>query len=369
MAAIFSWDLAAALACSFVVCALVIATQRWHGTLSLDHDLRSAQKIHKVPVPRVGGLGLAIGLLAGVLVSPKIDARILGTALALLASALPVFIAGLIEDLTKRVSVRARLYASFISALLAISLVGAQLNRLDTPMLDMLVSFAPLAIVFTCFAVGGMTNAINIIDGLNGLASGTVVLMLCGLGLVAAKVHDILILQLCCWGVAATLGFMILNFPFGRIFLGDSGAYLAGFWVAECGVLLLVRNPEVSTWCVLLACFFPVWETVFSMYRRHIVGQVSSGQADLAHLHHLVFKRVSASGWVPAVPLWLRHGASSLALWMIVATCQAMAFAFHDNTKILSVTILGMAVAYGGIYRWLATRSQPLAMQPKRSFP
>lgn len=354
MTTIFSWDFAAALTCSFSVCALLIVTQRWHGSLSLDHDLRSAQKIHHSPVPRIGGLGLVMGILAGILINPQLDHRLLNTASALLISAIPVFLAGLIEDLTKKVSVRTRLYASFTSALLAILLVGAQLSRLDTPPLDVIISYSPLAVIFTCFAVGGMTNAINIIDGLNGLASGTVILMLCGLALVADEVRDVVMLRMCCWGVAATLGFMLLNFPFGRIFLGDCGAYLAGFWVAECGVLLLARNPDISTWCVLLACFFPVWETLFSMYRRHIIGKTSSGQADFSHMHHLIFMWATSLKSVPSTLPWLRHSVTSSAIWFAVLSCQLLAWRFHDNTKILVIATIGMAGIYTFIYRRLS---------------
>lgn len=361
MLAIVSWDLAGALTCSFFVCALLIVTQRWHGSLSLDHDLLSAQKIHNAPVPRVGGLGLILGLMTGILISPPLDPRLLNTASALLISALPVFIAGLTEDLTKKVAVRTRLYASFISALLAASLVGAQLSRLDTPFLDIIVSHTPIAIIFTCVAVGGMTNAINIIDGLNGLASGTVVLMLCGLAIIATQVQDIVVLRMCCWGVAATLGFMILNFPFGRIFLGDSGAYLAGFWVAECGVLLLTRNPQVSTWSVLLSCFFPVWETLYSMYRRHIVGKTSSGQADFSHMHHLIFIWASSLRTGPSTPSWLRHGLTSTVIWVAVFSCQLLAWTFHDQTKTLMLITVGAAAIYTVIYKKLSSSATFLA--------
>lgn len=315
------WVAAVVLLTSFGVCALIILTQRWHGAHSLDHDLNGAQKLHQSPVPRVGGIGLALGLLVGVWALFETHSHAFGLASGLLLSATPAFAAGLVEDLTKRVSVRTRLYASFLSAGLAAWLLDASLMRLHTPGLDELMSWMPAAVLFTCFAVGGMTNAINIIDGLNGLASGAVVLMLGGLACIAWQAGDALVIQLCLWGMAAMGGFILLNYPFGRIFLGDGGAYLAGFWLSECAVLLLHRNPTVSTWAVLLCVLYPAWETTYSIYRRHVKQKVSSGMPDMDHFHHRIFNAVKFIHGSKERS-WVRHGASTAFVWILVCCCQ-----------------------------------------------
>jgi UDP-N-acetylmuramyl pentapeptide phosphotransferase/UDP-N-acetylglucosamine-1-phosphate transferase len=343
----------AVLFASFGVCVLLIATQRWHGALSLDHDLTGAQKIHENPVPRVGGLGLMAGLLVGVVVSYHQGGTTWPFVAKLLVCAIPAFAAGLMEDLTKRVSVRARLIASFASAALAAWLLDATLLRLDTPGLDELIAWAPAAAVFTCFAVGGMTNAINIIDGLNGLASGAVGLMLAGIAAIAWQSGDLLVMKLCLWGIAALGGFMLLNYPFGRIFLGDGGAYLSGFWLAECAVLLLHRNPNVSTWAVLLAVMYPAWETTYSMYRRHFKQKTRSGEPDSIHFHHLVLK-ASESLLGEHARHWQSHGAASAAVWTLVALCQIGAIAtsgLHAAAMALGVVFaLLYVVVYGAIW-------------------
>lgn len=325
------WAVSAILGTSFLVCALLVLTQRWHGKLSLDNDLAGVQKLHAVPVPRVGGLGVVIGLMIGIAVGYHLNGETYRLVIPVLLAAGPVFLAGILEDITKKVSVRSRLLASFASAALGVFLVDAQLTRLDTPLLDDLMLLGPVAFVFTCFAVGGMTNAINIIDGLNGLASGTVVIILAGLAAMAWQTNDLLVMKLCLWGIAALLGFMAFNFPFGRIFLGDGGAYLAGFWVATCAVLLLKRNPDVSTWAVLLSALYPVWETVYSMYRRKVLNHVQTGLPDSGHLHHLLYKAIRQGGHVPARPAWLAHGVSSVCLWVIVLMCQLGAVLSFDH--------------------------------------
>ncbi|TXI85667.1 MAG: glycosyl transferase 4 family protein [Cupriavidus sp.] len=345
----------ATLLCSLGMSALLVLTQRWHGRLSLDHDTTGVQKLHKSPVPRVGGMGIALGLLLGALLLQYQSTVESGnTALLLLLCAVPVFAAGLLEDLTKRVSVRMRLLASVVSALFAIWLMDAQLTRLDTPVLDLLMTAGPFAALFTCFAISGVTHSINIIDGLNGLASGSVAIMLSGLGAIAWMQGDAVVLQLCTMGVAALLGFMVLNYPFGKLFLGDGGAYLAGFWLASCAVLLLMRNPQVSTWSVLLVCFYPVWETAFSMYRRHVVHKVSSGDADMQHLHHLVLRQVIVIRLKEQAPAWVNHGLATPVCWLMILGCQGMALPNYQDTSLSMLS----TIVFVAIYQWLYRSSQ-----------
>jgi UDP-N-acetylmuramyl pentapeptide phosphotransferase/UDP-N-acetylglucosamine-1-phosphate transferase len=327
------WAVVAVLGTSFLVCAVLVLTQRWHGRLSLDSDLEGVQKMHTIPVPRIGGLGIVVGLLIGIVVGYHLNGETYPTVILLLAAATPVFVAGIVEDLTKRVSVRTRLIASFVSGALGVYLADAQLTRLDTPLLDDLMVYGPIAFAFTCFAVGGMTHAVNIIDGLNGLASGTVVIILAGLAAMAWQTNDLLVMRLCLWGMAGMVGFMVFNFPFGRIFLGDGGAYLAGFWVATCAVLLLSRNPEVSTWAVLLSLLYPVWETVYSMYRRKVLNRARTGMPDTGHLHHLVFRAIETRHPTPpGVRRWLSHSITSTLLWSLVALCQTLAVVWMQDT-------------------------------------
>lgn len=353
MAAINWFVLLTVLGSSAAVCAVLVATQRWHGRLSLDHDLAGVQKLHVVPVPRVGGLGLLFGLMVGVVAGYWSGGSTYPTTLLMLICAAPVFMAGLIEDLTKKVSVNTRLLASFVSAALGVWLLDARLLDVDTPGLDALLTYPVISVLFTVFAVGGVTHSINIIDGLNGLAAGVVSIMLAGLAAMAWMHGDLLVMKLCLWGMAAMGGFLLLNYPFGRIFLGDGGAYLAGFWVAECAVLLMFRNPEVSTWAVLLACIYPVWETAFSMYRRRVVDRVRTGQPDMSHLHQLMFNRLTFGFIQRRMPTWLKHGLTSACIWSMVLVCQVVAIVASDQAGVLLGGVIMFAAGYYWIYHTL----------------
>jgi UDP-N-acetylmuramyl pentapeptide phosphotransferase/UDP-N-acetylglucosamine-1-phosphate transferase len=238
-----------------------------------------------------------------------------------------------------------------MSAALAIVLVGAMLTRLNVPGLDSLMRYWPIALLFTAFAVGGFINAINIIDGLNGLASGSVVLIMLALGLLGYRYNDLLVVYMCGIGAATLLGFMVLNYPFGKIFLGDGGAYLTGFWVAECAVLLLARNPAISTWLVLVVCLFPAWETVFSILRRKFIDRTEADQPDQGHLHHLVMSRLVKAKWLPAgAPNWRVHGLSSPVMWFLVLLCQSGLWLFPNNEGLALVGGLAFLVAYHLLY-------------------
>lgn len=212
----------------------------------------------------------------------------------LLLCALPAALVGLTEDLTKAIRARWRLLAPLLGSVLAMATLGATVPRLGVPWLEGLLQYWPVAAGITLLMVVGFTQAINIVDGLNGLASGVSILMLLATAWVAHAAGDAFILQASLILAAATLGFFCVNFPRGLMFLGDGGAYFLGFTQAVLWILLLVRNPgEVSPWCVMAIAAHPTIETIFSIVRRRFLHQRARNATapDRLHLHTLVFRR------------------------------------------------------------------------------
>jgi UDP-N-acetylmuramyl pentapeptide phosphotransferase/UDP-N-acetylglucosamine-1-phosphate transferase len=248
-------------------------------------------------VPRVGGIAVVAGLLLalgfGALVYPELlkNGHAVG-AMKLLLASMPAFIAGFVEDVTKRVSARLRLAATMASALTASLLLGATLDGVDIWGVDSLLGIAPIALLATAVVVAGGANAINIIDGFNGLATSVVVIMCAALGYLAWQVGDMFVAKLALLGMGVTLGFLLVNYPTGKLFLGDGGAYFLGFWVAEIAVLLLVRNRSINAWQVLSICAYPVIEVLYSIYRRKFIRGLAPGAPDGLHLHTLIYRRV-----------------------------------------------------------------------------
>ncbi|TFW32059.1 MraY family glycosyltransferase [Massilia horti] len=341
---------------SAIASLVIIISQRWHGKLSLDHDLEGVQKFHARAVPRIGGIAIITAISLTLLFSYCFTGDLLSVsafsaAVLLLCAGLPAFVAGVTEDLTKRVSVKARLLASLGSALLASWLLGATIDKLDIWGLDALLTWAPLALVVTAVAVAGGVNAINIIDGFNGLAGSTVTIMLAALGILAWNVGDELVAQLAVVGLGATAGFLFMNYPSGRLFLGDGGAYFLGFWVAEIVVLLLVRDTSISAWQVLAICAYPVIEVLFSIYRRQYLRQGDPVAPDGLHLHTLVFRRVVSRFIADTDHPWKRNAAVACVIVPWVALGASLSLVFGDTTPSAMLIVFGQVLAYIAIYR------------------
>lgn len=323
------------------------------------------QKFHAAPVPRVGGIGIFLGvLLVSVGLWLTTDQPL---ALALSLCALPAFGSGLTEDLTKTQSPRRRLFFTAMSAALAAGFVDALIVRTGLPGLDWVVSSVVGASLVTVFVVAGVANSINIIDGMNGLASMCVVLILVSIAYVAFQVGDYTIMTLALAGIGAVLGFFVWNFPLGLIFLGDGGAYFLGFFVAELAILLLHRNPGVSPMFPLLVCIYPVFETVFSIYRRKVLRGQPVGMPDGIHLHSLVYRRLMR--WAVGRELKRskvrRNSMTSPYLWFLCMFAVVPAMLWWDQTAILASFIGLFVVLYSYLYwrivrfrspRWLITR-------------
>lgn len=342
-----------AAALSFLICAFLIASERWHSRYSHDIVGAGPQKFHTTPVPRIGGIAIACAIGLTLLGLDAADLLLTDSvyAFALLAlAAVPALAGGLAEDLTKKVGVLARLLLTMTAGVLASVLTGATLVSLDVPGLDELLQWSPLiAITFTAFAVAGVANSINIIDGYNGLASGFAMLALCVLAWVAFKVADQVVLLASLTMLGAVLGFFCWNWPGGRIFLGDGGAYLIGFWLAELGVLLVVRNPEVSPWFPLLVMLYPVWETLYSIYRRSLLERRRIGEPDSMHFHQLIHRRMTRVRQAPLPDTSSRENSKVLLYllpWLVAA--QGMAALYWMNTA----TLLTSAIVFCLIYVW-----------------
>ena len=337
--------------------ALVMSAQK-HGQFTMDLP-GAVQKFHSKPTPRVGGVAIYLALaMAWGMVTHSAERKLLGT---VLLAGIPALFIGLLEDVTKRVSVSRRLVVTMGSGALAMVLTGVGLTRVDIALADQLLSWWPLALLFTAFAVGGIANAINIIDGFHGLASGTLVISLLALASVAMSVGDLPLASIAVLLAAAVGGFWLVNFPWGKLFLGDGGAYFSGFALAWLTVELLARNDDVSPWASVLICAYPTIEVMYSIVRRRRHHR-SPGEADRNHLHSLV-----ATQWVyPRLAQhrpYLRNAAVSVLMWICAIVPVVPAMLFYDRPSVLLAALGGCVLGYHLLYRWVAPAAtpQPLA--------
>lgn len=351
---------------SLISTLLVVRYSHLHEHITADHDTNGVQKFHDRPVPRVGGLGLVMGLVGALGFRYFQNYEVGGFGLLLLLTAVPAFALGFVEDVTKRVGVKVRLLATAASAGLAGYLLVAWLTSLQIFGIDDLMAAYPwFAIFVTCFAVAGVANAFNIIDGYNGLSGMVGVIILGGIAYVAFKLNDAEIMIAALAMMGAILGFLVLNYPRGLIFLGDGGAYLIGFWVAELSVLLTARHPEVSKWFPLLLCAYPIFETVFTIYRRMVIHRTHPGMPDAAHLHQMIYKRVVrwAVGSNESVDMVIRNSLTAPYLWVLTAMAVIPAVLFWNDAWVLRGFALLFAVSYVLLYRRLVQFKVPKWMR------
>ena len=346
---------------ALAICLLIVWTKHLHGSHTLDSE-SGVQKVHEEPTPRVGGVAILISAMIGAALTPPEVATILWP---MLIASLPAFLLGAIEDLFKRDRVRERMIATFASGVLAWWLTGVSLTRVGIPMFDAVLAFVPISVLFTAFALSGVANAVNIIDGFNGLASGTVLLCLSALGLIAFLAADAEMAKICFVLAGSIFGFMLVNYPKGKIFLGDGGAYLLGFLLGWVAVLVAMRNPHhVSPWAPLLACGYPVLEVLFSMLRRR-ARTLELGGADRLHLHSLLWGRV-ARHWFPASSAVVQNAAVFPMVLLFAAVPASLAVYFRNNTLALMLSFVFSALLYSLIYarlvhfHWTRPRLRPV---------
>jgi UDP-N-acetylmuramyl pentapeptide phosphotransferase/UDP-N-acetylglucosamine-1-phosphate transferase len=349
-AKMFTSPFLTALFASFLLAVVIVLTQRIHGYLSFDcHP--GVQKLHKAPTPRIGGLALLGGSLAGGFCLPPTTQ---GLWWLILLSAAPAFVFGLLEDVTKKVGVKTRLLATICAGLIFCVLTGYQITRVDILVLDWALAFWLPSILFTAFAIGGIVNAINIIDGVNGLASGTSIISLSGFAVVGWQMGDLQIAAICLVGGGALAGFFLLNFPMGKIFLGDAGAYATGFLLAAVAVALPARNPEVSPLIGLLALSYPVTETMVSIHRRTVREGTHPLQPDRLHLHSLIYRNRSLRLARRLGAPHLRNAIAGLMVMALPLMSAVLVVACAQTTPGVLVSIGLVVVVYLVIYRRVA---------------
>lgn len=333
-----------------------------HALWSSHRSLSDPQALHGHPVPRLGSIGIALALAFGAILIPWTAPHLVGPQIQVLGSALAAACIGLGEDLTGSVSVRLRLIWVASAALLSTQVPGVLVERTDVPWLDLLLEQSTVAsVVLTTFIITGLTNAFNIIDGLNGLASACAMIILAAIGYVAFLVGDIWVAAFAAVSLGAVAGFFIWNYPGGFIFLGDGGAYLCGFIVCILGLLLLSRNPDsVSPLFPLLLCIYPVAETCFSVYRRGLKHKPVS-RPDRGHLHSLLFRRLDSrlSRRIGPGSGRRRNSVTTPYLWGLCLGSVVPAVFIYDNFWALLASIFVFVVVYLALYRSIVRFKSP----------
>jgi len=268
---------------AFVVALLTTATlvpllARWAPFMGLT-DRPGPRKVHCTPVPRIGGVAMAVGILAAILISVQLTPAVAGLLLGL--AVLLVF--GIYDD-RMALGYRAKFAGQILAVALCMIVGRVHIDVLTVGTLGPLPAIVSLPLTFV-FLIG-VTNAVNLSDGLDGLAGGLVLLCLCGIALLAAASTNMAVTTLALSEAGAVLGFLRFNTHPARVFMGDAGSQVLGFTAGVLAILATQgESSAVSAALPLLLLALPIVDTLTVMLIRLRAGR-SPFSADSSHLHH-----------------------------------------------------------------------------------
>ena len=273
---------------TFILSALFVGVLFYFDIMSVskaNEAISAKQASHSNLTSRVGGLAAIMALLIGVCLTAD------QLVFFIVLSSMPVLLAGGLEDIGYNIKPSYRFYAGLVSGFLAIYSTGLWLDDVDFEILVPILAVPFIAVCFTAFASAGISNSINLIDGVNGLASGVIMLIGLALCIISFSVGEAGLGTFCIILVGSILGFFIWNFPKGLIFLGDSGAYTYGHLLVWIAISLITKHPEISAWAILCLFIWPVLDTGAAILRRGL-KRGSINRADHMHFHQLVMRVV-----------------------------------------------------------------------------
>lgn len=249
---------------------------------------QSKQRLHQDEVPRIAGLMMYIFLTCVALFS--IESHYLNV---ILISALPIVLIGSKEDLFHNTSPKLRLIMMTISAGLFIYLLPTNLPEIDFPLINQILSIGFMKEIFFIFSILVIINGNNLIDGVNGNLAFTNIIQLISVGLLALICGDNVIVQLSCLLFLPLIVFTLFNFPFGKIFCGDAGAYFYGFAISASVIYLFGTYDDLLSWNAILILIYPSIELLFSFIRKKFFEDKSAFTADAKHLHSLIYRYIN----------------------------------------------------------------------------
>jgi len=247
-------------------------------------DKPNHRKVHQRIMPRLGGLAIFISMVIGFLIARPVDDEI--STWAILIGATIIVITGILDD---RFEISPKL--KLLGQILAASVViygGVQVPIINLPF-EVTINLGYFSIPFTLLWIVGITNAINLIDGLDGLAAGVSSIVLITIASMALFMGNMFAVVISVILLASTLGFLIYNFHPAKIFMGDTGALLLGFMISVISILGFKSIAVYSLLLPVIILGVPISDTFYAIIRR-IVNKKPLSAPDKSHLHHCLLR-------------------------------------------------------------------------------
>ena len=297
-------------------------------------DAPDARKVHKKPIPRIGGIGIYIAFMAGMLVVMSMNVlteEVSHELIGLLFGGSLIVLLGIIDDY-KNLPAKVKLVGQIIAATVLVVVFDVRIDFITDPFGDYLfLEF--MAIPATIFWIVGLTNTVNLIDGLDGLAAGVSTIACITIFLVALQQDIMLVAVLTAALGGAAMGFLYYNFNPARIFMGDSGSMFLGYMLAGISIIGAVKCAATIALIVpILALGLPILDTAFAIVRRYR-GGVPIFKPDKGHLHHRL------------LDLGFTQRQAVLLMYVISALLGLSAVALTEVSPQFAILIVGLVVA------------------------
>ena len=252
-------------------------------------DMPNERKVHKKPMPRLGGLAIYFGFLLGYMLfcsqTPQMISILIGSFIILLV--------GVVDDI-KPLTPVIKFAGQVISAIIVVYYGNIILQ--DISAYGFYINFGMFAKPITIFFIVSIINCMNLIDGLDGLASGIATIFFVTISIIIniMGIYNGLDASLSLIMIGATLGFLVYNFHPAKIFMGDSGSMFLGYMISVISLLGFKNVTLTSFIAPVLILAIPILDTFFAIIRRLLKGE-SFATADKEHLHHQLLKKTSGN--------------------------------------------------------------------------
>jgi UDP-N-acetylmuramyl pentapeptide phosphotransferase/UDP-N-acetylglucosamine-1-phosphate transferase len=247
------------------------------------------QKIHYDNISRLGGLSIFITIIIMSPIHYLFGTQEREFILLVLLICTPIFFFGLWEDITQIVSPKLRLFGSFLSGVLLLLIFDLSIKSIGINSINFLFAYKYISFIFTSLCIVYLIQSFNIIDGLNGLSLFTGIISFASVSAITFQLNEFDDFFLPCFFISILLGVFFYNFPFGKIFIGDSGAYVVGLLVSLSVLFLVKNNTNLSPFVIVQILIYPSYELLRSFFRRLVAGR-SVFKPDTQHLHSVLYE-------------------------------------------------------------------------------
>lgn len=302
-------------------------------------DKPDARKVHTQPIPRMGGLAIYAGFLLAVLASVHVNRELFG----LLLGGTVILAVGIIDDM-KQLSARVKLAGQIIAACVPIAF-DVQIEWLTNPFGGM-IYLDYFSVPLTILWIVSLTNTVNLIDGLDGLAAGVSTIASVTILLVAAQQNFWMVAILTAALAGSALGFLQHNFNPAKIFMGDTGSMFLGYMLAAVSVLGTVKSAATIALVVpIVSLGLPIMDTAFAIIRRFSSGKPIF-KPDKGHLHH----RLLAMGLTQKQVVLLMY-VFSAGLGVSAILLTEVSFYFAAAIVVMLLALAGLVAMKTGVLK------------------